>query len=98
MKQALSFLFTIFLSSTLFAQDIRFNFHTSELYATYDFLLKISDNYPDNELKTLFDASAYNTEDNQKQISDFEQLRLDYAYAFTQYPATLKAGLMSRIF
>jgi hypothetical protein len=96
MKQTLLFLFLLFLGSTLFAQDIRFNFHTSELYATYDFLLKICDNYPDNELKTLFNASAYNTEDNQKQVSDFEQLRLDYAYAFTQYPATLKAGLMSR--
>jgi hypothetical protein len=97
MKQLLSVFFIVVIAGALFAQsEIRFNFHTSALYATYDFVMKLSDNYPDNELKALFQASDYNTGHYRKLIADFERLKIDYSYTFRQYPATLKAGVMSR--
>ncbi|WP_051200221.1 hypothetical protein [Flavobacterium subsaxonicum] len=97
MKRILSIFLTVVIACSLFAQgDIRFNFHTSALYATYDFVIKLSDSYPDNELKALFRASDYNTDHYRKLITDFDQLKIDYSYAFRQYPATLKAGVMSR--
>lgn len=97
MKRVFSIFFTLLIAGSLFAQgDIRFNFHTSALYATYDFVIKLSDSYPDNELKALFETSAYNTGYNHKLITDFEHLKIDYNYTFRQYPATLKTGVMSR--
>lgn len=98
MKKILLLLFVI-TSSTLplFAQQaVEFKLHYSEPYAVYDFITKISDNYPDNALKSIFSKSKYNTEAFKKQITDFEQLPIDYTYAFTQYPLPLKTGLMSR--
>ncbi|WP_129021245.1 hypothetical protein [Edaphocola flava] len=77
-------------------QHIDFNVRFSELYATYDFMTKISDNYPDNELKTIFEQSAYNTASNREGLRRFEQLPIDYAYAFPQFPKPMKTGLMSR--
>lgn len=84
-------------TSSVFAQQpVEFKLSCSEPYAVYDFITKISDNYPDNELKSIFSNSKYNTEAFKKQIAEFEQLPIDYTYAFTQYPSPLKTGLMSR--
>lgn len=54
-------------SFTLLAQvRVEFKLHFSEIYATYDFLAKISDNYPDNDLKTIYAKSKYNMESYKK--------------------------------
>lgn len=96
MKKISLFLILVISTFTAFAQQkIAFNVRYSELYATYDFLIKLSNNYPDNDLKTIFAQSKYNTEILKKQISTFEQLKLNYTYSFDQYPLPLKAGLMS---
>lgn len=80
----------------LLAQDkVEFKLHLSEIYATYDFLAKISDNYPDNELKTIYNHSKYNTENYKKRIVDFENIRLNYSYSYDQYPLPLKVAMMS---
>lgn len=98
MKKIITLLLVLATStSSVFAQQpVEFKLSCSEPYAVYDFITKISDNYPDNELKSIFSNSKYNTEAFKKQIADFEQLPIDYTYAFTQYPSPLKTGLMSR--
>ncbi|MCP9752681.1 hypothetical protein [Ferruginibacter sp. HRS2-29] len=78
--------------------SVKFKVHYSELYATYDFLTKISSGYPDNDLKTIFEKSLYNTAGALKMIEDFSQIRIDYSYPFAQYPSPLKVGFMSRDF
>lgn len=81
---------------TLLAQDsIKFKLNFSEVYATYDFINKISDNYPDNELKTIFNNSKYNTEHLKKQTAAFGKIRLNYTYSYDQYPLPLKVAMMS---
>lgn len=83
-------------SLALLAQDkVEFKLHLSEIYATYDFLAKISDNYPENELKTIYTQSKYNTENYKKQIVNFENIRLNYTYSYDQYPLPLKVAMMS---
>lgn len=77
-------------------RHITFKIHYSELYAAYDFLTRISENYPDNKLKSIFNSSIYNTPVYQKQVSDLQRLRVDYSYFFDQYPPLTKSGLMSR--
>lgn len=98
MKKIITLLLVLATStSSVFAQQpVEFKLSCSEPYAVYDFITKISDNYPDNELKSIFSNSKYNAEAFKKQIADFEQLPIDYTYAFTQYPSPLKTGLMSR--
>lgn len=82
--------------NTFSQTQIQFKVQYSELYATYDFLTKISDYYPNNELKTIFNQSNYNTVELKSQIDEFQHLRIDYTYPFKQYPQPLKIGMMSR--
>lgn len=96
MKQLLSLLL-VFISAKSIAQNsITFRINYSDLYATYDFLMKISDSYPDNELKTIFRASPYNTAEYTDRVTAYERLVMDYNYSFGQYPAPLKLNMMSR--
>ncbi|MBX3164271.1 MAG: hypothetical protein KF900_07295 [Bacteroidetes bacterium] len=51
-----------FLFSTAFGQkEPTINITYSKLLATYDFIQKLSDNYPDNECKQLFQSSKFRT-------------------------------------
>lgn len=97
MKRFLIIIFFLVTNSlALLAQDkVEFKLHLSEIYATYDFLAKVSDNYPDNELKTKYTHSKYNTENYKKQIVNFENIRLNYTYSYDQYPLPLKVAMMS---
>ncbi|RDC56564.1 hypothetical protein DU508_13375 [Pedobacter chinensis] len=95
-KNLILIVFLVHSGLTLLAQDrVKFKLHFSEIYATYDFLTKISDNYPDNDLKTIYTNSKYNTENYKKQVSDFEKIRLNYTYSYDQYPQPLKVAMMS---
>lgn len=96
MKQLLSLLLITITVTGTAQESITFRMNYSDLYATYDFLMKISDSYPDNELKTIFRASPYNTAEYTGRVTAFEQLMLDYSYPFGQYPAPLKLNMMSR--
>jgi len=75
---------------------MKFKVAYAELYATYDFLSKLSDSYPDNALKSEFSKSRYNTETCRKMIRQLDTLKLDYTYYFEQYPPTLKNAFSSR--
>ncbi len=97
MKHLILLLIILFRTITTSAQDqVTFKLAFSEPYNTYDFLTRISANYPDNELKTIFLKSIYNTPSIKGKLAQFEKIRIDYTYAFTQYPQPLKVGLMSR--
>jgi hypothetical protein len=77
-------------------EPVRFRLQYSGLYATYDFITRISDSYPENKLKSVFLSSRFNTDSLRRQIAAFEQLKLDYSYAFPQFPQPLKTRLISR--
>jgi len=97
MKKTLFLAAFIFLIQTTFAQNaIKFKVNYAELYATYDFIEKISDNYPENAFKAEFLKSKYNTDEYKVLIRQFDTLKIDYMYHFEQYPPTLKSGLASR--
>lgn len=96
MKQLLSLLLITTTVKGMARESITFRLNYSDLYATYDFLIKISDSYPDNELKTIFSASPYNTAEYTGRVTAFEELMLDYNYSFGQYPTPLKLNMMSR--
>ncbi|AWH83786.1 hypothetical protein HYN59_01055 [Flavobacterium album] len=97
MKQNILTLLLFIGTFSLFGQsDVQFRLQFSEPYAVYDFLGKISDSYPDNELKSIFQQSKYNTESNIRKIAEFEQLAIDYSYFYRQYPQPLKSGVMTR--
>lgn len=95
MKKVLSFLIFFISVNSLFGQ-IKFDVKFSQLYATYDFLTKISENYPDNTFKSEFTKSNFYSDKTKNQIKQFENLRIDYSYFYNQYPQYLKSGLMSR--
>lgn len=96
MRKWIVIFFLVSNSWTLPAQEqVKFNLYFSETYATYDFITKISDNYPDNDLKTIYTQSKYNTESYKRQIADFEKIRLNYTYSYDQYPVPLKVAMMS---
>ena len=77
-----------------FGQHLKFNVSYSAPYSTYDFLVKIADNYTANGLKAIFLKSPYNTELFKRQVAQFQQIKIDYAYAYNQYPQPLKVGFM----
>jgi hypothetical protein len=96
MKQIALFFVCFIYASSIFAEDkVTFKLRFSEPYAVYDFLGKISGSYPDNELKTTFQKSRYNTPQYKKMIADFEQLPIVYSYSYGQYPQVLKAAVMT---
>ena len=78
-------LFTL-ISSYCFAQNkpsIHIGF--SKYYATYDFIQKLSDYYPDNACKELFSTSKYNTTKYSDLISRFDTLDIYASYNFNGY-------------
>lgn len=97
MKQVVLFFIFLFATDAMSGHnEVKFKVGYSELYATYDFLEKISDNYPDNAFKTAFVNSKYNDEAHKSLIKQLDTLRIDYNYYFDQYSPTLKSSLASR--
>lgn len=85
------------LSTVIFTQErFEFKLEYSELYATYEFIGKISDYYPDNTLKKEFVKSKYNTERYKHKVSQLDTLWIDFNYYFEQYVSTTKSSLGSR--
>lgn len=97
MKRTSFIIFIIaIISNSLFGQthpDINIKF--SKLYATYDFVQKLSDYYPDNEYKKSFKSSKYNTENYSKLITQIDTLDIHESYSFKKFPATQKRSVMT---
>lgn len=97
MKKHILFLTFLLVGQITYAQQqLQFKVAHAELYAVYDFLEKIADNYPGNAFKTAFLASRYNTEKYKNLLRQLDTLKIDYAYNFDQYSPTLKTALTSR--
>ena len=97
MKQTFFVVFVLTLiSNTLLGQpQPKINIHFSKLYATYDFVQKLSPYYPDNEYKQLFLASKYNTTTNAHLIAQIDTLDIYESYSFQKYSATAKKPVMT---
>jgi hypothetical protein len=67
----------------------------SEIYATYNFVQQLSDNYPNNEYKKTYLASKYNNEKYNKLIQQLDSLKLSETVDFSEYPKGQKLPLMT---
>lgn len=86
----------LFVNSVIGQERMEFEVTYSKLYATYDFIEKISNYYPENAFKTEFSNSKYNTDYYKHKVSQLDTLRVDFNYYFEQYAPTLKSSLASR--
>ena len=96
MKPYLLVIALIICQVSLAQKEIKFEVESSNLYATYDFIQKLSSYYPDNALKTAYQNSKYMNEENNGLIKTLEAITLDYHYSFSQYLPTLKMNFDSR--
>lgn len=67
-------------------QTYKVNIKYSKLAATYNFIQKLSDYYPDNEYKEVFKNSAFNTPQYLSLISQLDTLSLQESMPFQGYP------------
>lgn len=78
------------------SSPVAYRIRFSELYATYDFIQKISAQSPPNSLRSLFEGSAYATAPAWALVDGFDTLMLIYNYDFPQYPPLQKLGFSAR--
>lgn len=77
-------LFSVF--SSVNGQTFKANIKYSKLTATYNFIQKLSDYYPDNEYKQIFKNSSYNTPHYLRLIAQLDTLSLQESLPFQGYP------------
>ncbi len=97
MKIKATFLITYLLLFTIAygQKEPTINISYSKLLATYDFANKLSDNYPDNEYKTLFQSSKFHTQHYTDLIKQFDTLNIYESYNFQGYPTGQKTPVMT---
>jgi hypothetical protein len=66
------------------------NITFSKLLATYDFVEKLSDNYPDNEYKQTFQSSIFFTQHYLDLVNQLDTLNIYESYEFQSYPSGQK--------
>jgi hypothetical protein len=78
-------------SSSLSGREPNFQVKFSEPLAVYDFVRNLSSKafVPNHPFKKLFGSSKFNQEKYQRLIAEFEKLKINYTYEFTEY---LNAG------
>lgn len=69
------------------------NLKYSRLFATYEFIKKLSGNYPETVYKELFRKSKYYTEPYKKLIDQFDGLNLYYEFSYPGYPIAQKLSV-----
>ncbi len=93
--RAIFFIILVFCSFLLKAELPVLNIRHSDLYATSEFIKRISDTAPPNSYKTVFEDSDYNTKKYKDAIKKLEGLRIDYNYEFEEFPFGQKIPVMS---
>lgn len=83
---------TLFLSLNLVAQEINFKVQFSENYALFEFVKHLSDYYPPNPFKEVYEKSAFKSPENDSLISTFNSLNYFYWYNYEGYPYGGKIG------
>ncbi len=86
MKHRLLILILSLFTNLVFGQKPTFNIKFSEPLAVFVFVKNLTANYGDNPFKTEFKKSKYNTQKYNDLIAQFEILRTDYTYQFTEFP------------
>lgn len=71
------------------------NISYSKLLATYDFIQKLSDNYPNNESKRTFQSSKFYSKHYTDLVNQFDTLNIYESYEFQGYPAGQKVPVMT---
>lgn len=89
-KYALLILLLLTVVNYSYGQEIKVNIKYSKLTATYHFIQKLSDYYPDNEYKEIFKNSTYNTEEYRNLIQQLDTLNLHESFAFQEFPYAQK--------
>lgn len=97
MKIKATFLITfLLLFNIAFGQkEPTINITYSKLLATYDFIQKLSDNYPDNKSKRTFQSSKFHTQHYVDLIKRFDTLNIYESYEFQGYPSGQKIPVMT---
>lgn len=95
MKQRPLLLTFLLLTTLASGQKLTFNIKYSEPLTTYVFVKSLTAGYGDNPFKTEFERSKYFTEKYQKLISQFDTLRVNYTYQFSEYPYGSKMRVMT---
>ena len=70
----------------VYGQKLKVNIKYSKLTATYNFIQKLSDYYPDNDYKQIFQKSSYNTTEFTNLITQLDTLNLYESLSFQDYP------------
>lgn len=81
----LLFVFSL-LTSFVFGQKPTFNVKFSEPLAVFVFVKNLSSNSGDNTFKTEFQKSKFYTKEYTDLITQFDTIRFDYTYQFTEFP------------
>ena len=83
----ISILLVIFLSVIkTWGQVTKFEIKFSEPLAVFVFVENLSANYPDNPFKKLFSSSKFNQDKYKNLIAEFDTLKIDYSYEYSEYP------------
>ncbi len=97
MKIKATFLITfLLLFSMAFGQkEPTISITYSKLLATYDFIQKLSKNYPDNDCKQAFQSSKFHTQHYTSLVKQLDTLNIYESYSFQGYPTGQKAPVMT---
>ena len=89
--KVLPLIFLLLFTKSLFGQTTpEINIRFSKLYATYEFIQKLSEKYPDNFYKQTFNDSKFNAKEYKGLIRRFDTLKIYETYEFQGYPTEQK--------
>jgi len=87
--------FLLFFNVVFGQKEPTINITYSKLLATYDFIQKLSDNYPDNECKRTFQSSKFYTRHYTDLVKQLDTLNIYESYSFQGYPMGQKTPVMT---
>ncbi|REJ81979.1 MAG: hypothetical protein DWQ44_13780 [Bacteroidetes bacterium] len=94
-KKAALLLFLSFLNFAYGQKEPTINITFSKWLANYDFIQKLSKNYPDNDSKFEFQSSKFFRQDFINLINQFDTLNIYQSYDFENYPTGQKMPVMT---
>lgn len=93
------YLFSFFLflqfSSLVFAQKVSFNVQYSEKFAVYIFVKNLSGKFGNNSFKKEFQKSKFHEKKYLDLLAQFEYLKIDYLYSFSDFPYGVKLPMIT---
>lgn len=65
----------------------------SKLFSAYEFVQKLSGDYPDNRYKEFFKSSSFHTKEYSDLIKQWDSLKIYYAFDYPDYPVGQKTSV-----